>query len=967
MALTFNGASSGGPLISLGTNDDIFTENGAITISFWFYFVDDSSGAGENGRILHRGTNSGPQLYTPGNGILELDIPGSTTLVRASSTSTLTKNAWQHVCVTWDGSTTASNVHFYINGTECSYSTTTDGDTLTDNSGATTYIGNRSDAARTIDGSLSDFAIWGEVLTSDRITLLANSRIKGMPYQFASNLLRYYPMNETTDGANATTVLDRSSVKVNGTPSNNPVGLAENYLSYPFAEYSVSRGSPTAPSQVTGLSAGAISSTEIDLSWSAPSNGGSAITGYKIERESPVGGGWGTLVANTGTTTTSYANTGLTDATQYNYRVSAINAIGTGSASTAANATTGAVATTFHFSTSGDNTTGDGTSDNPWKTFKGKKDGNGALNPGDICYFKRGDVWTGSDAEIIVNSNGVLGNPIVLNVYGSGDDPVFAGADLDSSTWAYTGANNIWYTTGQTQSYLKTVVQNTDTALGRWRWAKSTMPVGTFGRGTAPADADGNLARTPYLEGSKNYLYVRLWDEADPNGATLRIPSFSHSSSVDGARGLVSTSRNSAYGDYVDFYSLKVLGANGIGFSASGQSDRFIGCTAIGCGQEGILFYSELAGSGENADGGRWWAGEVAYNAASGTGWGQGATTYAPRCWFIGANVHDNFMAGIDFLTGNNAYHNASYAGAYCCISQDNGRWQDPSTSYDANIYCDGSHDIYIYGCIVGGSGTVTGATSARPGIRFGSENLPGNVTENIYIINNAIYKNHWVGISSGNIDTSFNNIKNIYIINNTVISYLAGSFDMCWASDQHDTTADNWVVRNNIFVCPSGSSRVSLWVDGGTYLDADYNLYWRTDNSSQIYSAGGGSTQYTLATWRTLSGEDLNSINSDPKFINLAEDATGNIYLSQTASGQGSNSPAVNLGMANPFTVPSWLPTDVFVYGGAVRGTTRTDGVFDDTSTSIDAGYHDNSILADPGPGSGSGTTPKGMLLGVG
>ena len=97
----------------------------------------------------------------------------------------------------------------------------------------------------------------------------------------------------------------------------------------------------TVPGAPTGLTATASGTTAINLSWSAPaSTGGSAITGYKIEVSPNGTSGWTDQVANTNSTATTYAHTGLAAGTTRHYRVSAINANGTGTASNVANATT---------------------------------------------------------------------------------------------------------------------------------------------------------------------------------------------------------------------------------------------------------------------------------------------------------------------------------------------------------------------------------------------------------------------------------------------------------------------------------------------------------------------------------------------------------------------------------------------------------------------------------------------------
>ena len=120
---------------------------------------------------------------------------------------------------------------------------------------------------------------------------------------------------------------------------------------------------PTVPGAPTGLTATASGSNRIDLSWTEPADdGGSAITGYRIEVSPNGNSNWTDRVANTNSTSTTYAHTGLDAGTTRYYRVSAINSVGTGAASSTANATTDDDAPTVPGAPTGLTATASGTS-----------------------------------------------------------------------------------------------------------------------------------------------------------------------------------------------------------------------------------------------------------------------------------------------------------------------------------------------------------------------------------------------------------------------------------------------------------------------------------------------------------------------------------------------------------------------------------------------------------------------------
>jgi hypothetical protein len=86
---------------------------------------------------------------------------------------------------------------------------------------------------------------------------------------------------------------------------------------------------PTAPRTLTATPSG----TTVTLSWTAPSsNGGTAITGYRIERRL-AGGSFSSIRSNTGSTSTTFADTGLTAGATYEYRIAALNAVTTAAGS----------------------------------------------------------------------------------------------------------------------------------------------------------------------------------------------------------------------------------------------------------------------------------------------------------------------------------------------------------------------------------------------------------------------------------------------------------------------------------------------------------------------------------------------------------------------------------------------------------------------------------------------------------
>ena len=142
-----------------------------------------------------------------------------------------------------------------------------------------------------------------------------------------------YIIQYSTDNSSWSTFADGTSTGTTATVT----GLTNNTVYY-FKVAAVSGGgtgsysnsasaNAGAPSQVI-ISTTVESGTSTSLSWSAPADGGSSITDYKIEYSTD-NSSWSTFADGT-STSTSVTITGLSNCNDYYYRVSGVNGIGTG-------------------------------------------------------------------------------------------------------------------------------------------------------------------------------------------------------------------------------------------------------------------------------------------------------------------------------------------------------------------------------------------------------------------------------------------------------------------------------------------------------------------------------------------------------------------------------------------------------------------------------------------------------------
>lgn len=193
MARLFNGTSNRIDLAN-ETNFD-FERTQAFSIAGWVYVTANIS----NGAICAKQTTSalGWFLGTENTGGPRLagQIASPPGQVYAESVGVLSLNVWQHVVLTYDGSSTVAGLLLYINGVSQAKTNTVETLAASILNNEPVQLGGRGGTVAPdtfFSGGESGFGIWNVVLTQSNITTL-NTAADPLGVQNA-NLIAYLPL-----------------------------------------------------------------------------------------------------------------------------------------------------------------------------------------------------------------------------------------------------------------------------------------------------------------------------------------------------------------------------------------------------------------------------------------------------------------------------------------------------------------------------------------------------------------------------------------------------------------------------------------------------------------------------------------------------------------------------------------------------------------------------------------------------
>lgn len=141
------------------------------------------------------------------------------------------------------------------------------------------------------------------------------------------------------------------------------------------------------------------------------------------------------------------------------------------------------------------------------------------------------------------------------------------------------------------------------------------------------------------------------------------------------------------------------------------------------------------------------------------------------------------------------------------------------------------------------------------------------------------------------------------YIYNNTFVNFTPGGYAIQLGGSNSQNVID---VKNNIFY----NSQLRL-VGSGTKT-SDYNIFYMTGNYQMTNWNGTDYSQSQFASYKSASGQDAHSLNTNPLLTSVSGTLSPNHDLRPTASSPGNNAGIAlgspyNVGLSTNNTKSSW------------------------------------------------------------
>jgi len=493
-------------------------------------------------------------------------------------------------------------------------------------------------------------------------------------------------------------------------------------------------------------------------------------------------------------------------------------------------------ATTYYIDATNGSDSNTGTSPTAaWKTIA--KVNNSSFNPGDFILFKRGQVWR---EMLIVSSSGSLGNPITFGAYGSGNNPLILGSDDydDPEKWLSFGSNkwataigsfpndpiHVLYNTNDTpiRAIKKSRVANLS-ANWNWWYDSTNDRVVIYHDGGNPADQTNGL-EIPSIKDSitvaKNYITI--------DGIDIKYP-YRHGVKWSGACS-DGTAKN---------MNISYTGNTGIYFD---RTEGTINCDNIvttHTGAHGIAYIEISGGTIQNCN--------LGYHGEISTG--HALDIYKSSNLTIQNNkLHHALANGSSSGIGGDRFHD--------CIIQNNEIYNNKTAGIDLSGFEDGKcyNNIVRYNLIHDND-----ATNGNGGIL-----INGNYGETDAVYNNEIYYNIIYNERKG-----INIVGDVYnnVVYNNVI-YNSSEYGIIIYDRGSSYTPYQNIIKNNIIYKSSSQliySSANLF--NANYKNiSDYNCFYDSDFTGKFFY---GRNYNDLSGWQTATGQDANSYDQDPLFMN--------------------------------------------------------------------------------------------------